>query len=80
MTLYSVHFHFVDQCVSSPCPSPCGNPRCRANWAVEGGGVLYAAGRTEIMAIPPQLAHTIKGRGDLEDSSFNQAIVWANYI
>lgn len=32
------------------------------------------------MAIPPQLAHTIKGRGGSEDSSFNQPIVWANYI
>lgn len=32
------------------------------------------------MAIPPQLAHTIKGTGGSKDSSFNQTIVWANYI
>lgn len=43
-------------------------------------GLLYTAGHREIMAIPPQLALTIKGRGSLEDSSFNQAFVWANYI
>lgn len=32
------------------------------------------------MAIPPQLAHTIKGIEGSKDSSFNQTIVWANYI
>lgn len=45
-----------------------------------GQGFLYAAGHREIMAIPPQLAHTIKGIGGSKDSSFNQTIVWANYI
>ncbi len=63
--------------MTGPCPSPCGN----SNAGVTGvGGLLYAAGHREIMAIPPQLAHTIKGRGGSKDSSFNQAIVWANYI
>lgn len=65
------------QCVTGPCPSPCGNSNAGVTRA---GGLLYAAGHREIMAIPPQLAHTIKGRGGSKDSSFNQAIVWANYI
>lgn len=67
----------LDQCMTSPCPSPCGNPHVGVTRA---GGLLYAAGHREIMAIPPQLAYTIKARGGSEDSSFNQAIVWANYI
>lgn len=65
-----------DQCASGACPSPCGNPHAGVTRA---GGLLYV-GHREIMAIPPQLAHTIKERRGSEDSSFNQAIVWANYI
>lgn len=67
----------LDQCMTGPYPSPCGNPHAGVTRA---GGLLYAAGHREIMAIPPQLAYTIKARGGSEDSSFNQAIVWANYI
>ncbi|TNN61565.1 hypothetical protein EYF80_028177 [Liparis tanakae] len=63
----------LDQCATGPRPSPCGNTNTGATGA---GGLLYAAGHREIMAIPPQLAQTIKGRGGLKDSSFNQTICY----
>lgn len=73
---YCGGFHFLLTSVLLP-PPPCGNTNVGVTGA---GGLLYAAGHREIMAIPPQLAQTIKGRGGSEDSSFNQTIVWDNYI
>ncbi|CAB1424511.1 unnamed protein product [Pleuronectes platessa] len=82
------HLHYFEKewfkCEASVCDRPMSLPLwepCNAGVTrAEGGGILYAAGHREIMAIPPQLAHTIEERGGSEDSSFNQAIVWANYI
>lgn len=71
-------FHFLQASVwPAHVPPPVGTLNAGVTGA---GGLLYAAGHREIIAIPPQLAHTIKGRGGSKDSSFNQTIVWANYI